>query len=464
MTTATDIASQVRSGRLAATTVVSRALDAAEQAHEQLNAFTLIDRAGAMHRAEAVDRLVEQGRDPGPLAGVPIGLKDLIDDAGMPTTNGAAFPTELASTSATCVRRLGAAGGIVIGRVGLHEFAFGFTSENPWFGPVRNPWDTDTSPGGSSGGSGAVVAAGVVPIALGTDTGGSVRVPAALCGVMGLKVTHGRVPLSGVTPLVASLDTVGPLARTTADLAAAYRSIAGDDPADPWSQPQPVEPLAELHPHDVRLGIVNPWREGPLSSTVLADLAVFAERCIDLGIEVTELDSPLLTPPSSLTDAIAPEILDVHADRYAAHGERYGRDVGVRIEAAANADASAIVDAERWGSAARAEIQRLSNSGITALVAPTVGASRKVIGNDDMTVDGVRYFHRLLLARYTAPINRIRVPALSAPVRIADRKGESVQLVGPMWSESRLLGLASLLESNDVIGVGLPPIHFDEEA
>lgn len=144
MQSAIDIASQVRTGRLRAQDVVASALERAVESQDQLNAFTLIDHEGAMARAQGIDKLVEDGMDPGPLAGVPIGLKDLIDQAGLPNTKGASFPVEPSESSATVVRRLGNAGAVIIGRTGLHEFAFGFTSENHWFGPVRNPWDLDT--------------------------------------------------------------------------------------------------------------------------------------------------------------------------------------------------------------------------------------------------------------------------------------------------------------------------------
>ena len=226
-----DLAGAVRRREVSATATVQRALDAAEASQVALNGFTFVDREGALARAARIDASIAAGETGGPLSGVPIALKDLIDQSGIPTTNGSAFSAVVPDVSATVVERLEAAGAVVIGRTGLHEFAFGFTSENPHFGPVRNPWDVTLSPGGSSGGSAAVVAAGIVPAAIGTDTGGSVRVPAALCGVIGLKVTHGRVPLTGVTPLAPSLDTVGPIARTVGDVAAVYAAIAGDDPA-----------------------------------------------------------------------------------------------------------------------------------------------------------------------------------------------------------------------------------------
>lgn len=459
---ASDIAAQVRTGRISALEVVDRALAAAEASHGDLNAFTLIDTSGARHRAEAIDHLVASGRDPGPLAGVPIAIKDIIDDAGMPTTSGGSFPVQFAARSAPVVRRLGAAGAIIIGRTGLHEWAFGFTSENPWFGPVRNPWNTDESPGGSSGGSGAAVAARIVPVALGTDTGGSVRVPAALCGVLGLKVTHGRVPLTGVQPLVASLDTVGPLARTVADLTTTYLAIAGDDPADLWSQPIPIDPATRTDLQRTRIAVVAEWMDGAMTDDVRAGFDRFIELASGAGVEIVEVSEPSLRPSPALGAAIGPEILDVHDARYRAKPERYGRDVAARIEAARESTGHDIIAAEAWGSAARATMSRLRQRGVDAVVTPTVGALHKTIGRDDVLVGDQPIFHRTVLSSFTAPINRMRVPALAAPVSGTGAPGVSVQLVGAMWSEGDLLGLAAAFEREHVIEVGTPPISFEE--
>ncbi len=461
MDTAARTASRVRTGRQRAIDGVVSALSRAETSHEQLNAFTLIDPSGARHRAEAIDQLVAVGRDPGPLAGVPIAVKDIIDDAGMPNSRGSSFPTELARSSATCIRGLGAAGAVIVGRTGLHEFAFGFTSENPWFGAVRNPWDPTTSAGGSSGGSAAAVAAGVVPIGVGTDTGGSVRVPAAMCGVMGLKVTHGRISLDGVFPLVASLDTVGPIARTVEDLDAAYRAMAGDDPVDPWSQPRPVDPPVAVEPTALRIGLVRQWMTPPMASEVRDGVARFIDACRDIGVTVDEVDVPALAAIPEVATAIGPEIIAVHGTRYASHPERYGRDVGERIEASRGVDAATVMAAERWGSMARATIARLCDENYDVLVSPTVGALTKTIGDPDVDIDGERVFHRIALASFTAPINRMRVPALAAPVADTARQGVSVQLVGPMWTEARLLGVARALEDARVFEVRRPPIFFD---
>jgi aspartyl-tRNA(Asn)/glutamyl-tRNA(Gln) amidotransferase subunit A len=462
VTVATEIAAQVRTGRLRASDVVASALEIAEASHADLNAFTLIDPSGAMHRARAIDALVAGGIDPGPLAGVPLALKDIIDDAGMPNSRGGSFPRAPSAQSAEVVRRLGSAGGVIIGRTGLHEFAFGFTSENPWFGPVRNPWDPSMSPGGSSGGSGAAVAAGVVPIAIGTDTGGSVRVPAALCGVFGLKVTHGRIPLTGVFPLAGSLDTVGPLARSVDDLAVAYLAMAGDHYSDPWSQPRSVTRPSVVDADGLRLGIVRQWMTDPMSATVRSGFAQFVSLAEAVGVTFEDVDEPSLAPIPALTAAIGPEVIEVHGDRYRTHPERFGADVATRIEAAFAGTGLDVVVAERWGSAARATVARLTGSGIDALVCPTVGAPSKVIGVDTITVDGTEIPHRNVLARFTAPINRMRVPAIVGPIFGTPLPGISVQIVGEMWSEARLLAIARALEGHDVLQVREPPIYFGQ--
>ena len=461
MDSAALTASQVRTRRLRAVEVIERSLEAARSLHDELNAFTLIDVDGSLRRAEGIDRLVDEGRDPGALAGVPIALKDLIDDAGLPNRKGASFPADVAAASATCVRHLGSAGAVIMGRTGLHEFAFGFTSENHWFGPVRNPWDTSTSPGGSSGGSGAAVAAGITPIGIGTDTGGSIRVPAAMCGVMGLKVTHGRISLNGVHPLAESLDTVGPIARTVDDLELAYRAMAGDDPADPWCRPRPVDRTSSVAPDGLRLAIVRQWCEAPTDRTVREGLTRFADRCSDLGIEVEEVDVPALEPIPELAMAIGPEVMAVHGARFAQHRDRYGPDVAARIDRIADATADDVLAAERWGSGARAALDRLVLDGFAAAVCPTVGARSKTIGIDTVDVDGRSVPHREALAAFTAPINRMRVPAIAAPVAGTADPGVSVQLVGPMWSEGALLGIARMLEESGVLEVRRPPVFFD---
>jgi len=458
---AVEIGSQVRTGRVRAASIVQEAIEAAERSQPDLNAFTLIDHEGAMARAEAIDALVEQGKDPGPLAGVPVGLKDLIDQAGLPNTRGAAFPAPTPAHSATVVRRLGAAGAVIIGRTSLHEFAFGFTSENPWFGPVRNPWDLDSSTGGSSGGSAAAVASGVVPISVGTDTGGSVRVPAGLCGIFGLKVTHGRVPLTGVYPLVGSFDTVGPLARRVDDLAAAYLAMAGDDPSDPWSLPVAVErPRTLDDPASLRLGVVMQWLEAPHTRHIAHEITRFLDRCASAGCEVTEVDEPSLRPISELTMASRAEVLEVHGECFEKHPERYGDDVRLRLAESQRVSVSDMVTAQRWIRRAQATVARLHTEGYSALIAPTVGVQAKLIGVDDVDIDGTAVFHRVPLASFTAPVNAVGVPSLAMPILGSGAPPVSVQLIGAAWSEGHLLAIAQWMESTGIVGFDPPPLHF----
>jgi Asp-tRNA(Asn)/Glu-tRNA(Gln) amidotransferase A subunit family amidase len=464
LTSAAVIAERVRSGRVTATEVVSASVESAIESHDDLHAFTLIDRSGALTRAAGIDRLVAEGKDPGPLAGVPVSLKDLIDQAGLPNTHGSSFPAPLSENSATVVRRLGAAGAVIIGRTGLHEFAFGFTSENPWFGPVKNPWDTDTSPGGSSGGSAVAVAAGITPIGIGTDTGGSVRVPAALCGVFGLKVTHGRIPLTGVYPLVASLDTVGPIAGSIDDLTLAYVAMAGSDAADGWSAVRDVQapsPAGVERPFTI--GVVRQWLSaGPMTSQTRSAIDQFIDRAAEAGALIEDVDNPSLAPPRSLGSATGPEILSVHADRFAQHRNRYGDDLQERLDICKEGTASDLVEAVAWGAGARNTVDRMSRDGVDILLAPTVGHNVKTIGVPDMhTADGA-FFHRQYLASFTSPINRIGLPALAVPIARDEGLPYSAQLIAPMWHEHRLLEIGKRLERDGLARSGRPPLWYGQ--
>jgi Asp-tRNA(Asn)/Glu-tRNA(Gln) amidotransferase A subunit family amidase len=453
-----DLAAAVRSGRRSAVEAVSESLSAAEALQHELNAFTSIDRAGAIARAEELDRRIAAGEDPGPLSGVPIGLKDLIDQAGLPNTNGSAFHASVPDRSATLVERLEAAGGIIIGRTGLHEFAYGFTSENEHFGPVRNPWDTKLSPGGSSGGSAAAVAAGIVPAAIGTDTGGSVRVPAALCGVIGLKVTHGRVPLTGVTPLAPSLDTVGPIARTVGDAAAVYAAIAGDDARDPWSVPQAVEPAGTPRdPSTVRIGIPKQWMLAPTDRVTRDAFQRAVSRLVEAGASVETIDAPELAVTESAALGASVEITGVHRERWTEHPERYGRSVAERLERAASVRPERLVEAIAWDARVRNGLVRLFRR-FDVLATPTVGSARKVIGEADMDINGDRVFYRKVIAQNTWPVNRAGNPALALPIHGPGIPPASLQLIGPQWSEAALLAIGAGLENARIVGTERPPI------
>lgn len=377
----------------------------------------------------------------GPLAGVPIAVKDLIDHAGRITTAGSGFYRHEATKTAPALARLIEAGAVVIGRTGLHEFAFGFSSENPWFGPVLNPWDRSLSPGGSSGGSAAAVAAGIVPIAIGTDTGGSIRVPAALCAVVGLKVTHGLIPLDGVFPLVPSMDTVGAIAGSLDDLELATAIMA----AQSW----PPAPGPDV----TRLVVPDTWVEtAPLSQEVATSFTGFLEAAQHAGLGIEHHDLPELGPSSHQSAVIGREVAPIHGE-WRREGRPYGDEVGARVDAAVKVanDQEAIRDGERWRRhITRATKEALANGAV--IVTPAVAAMDKRIGNDRIG----EHHYRTVLSWFTAPINATGCPALTMPLAGTGRT-PSIQLVGDHHSERRLLSVARRLHQHGALGLSRLP-------
>ena len=458
------LAHRVRVGKLSAREVTETVLTALHNRQADLNATTFIDEQ-ALVRAKELDERVAAREDPGPLCGVPVVLKDLIDQAGVPNTCGSAFHRIVPQNSAPVVQRLEEAGAIIVARAGLHEFAFGFSSENQWFGPVRNPHDPTTSPGGSSGGSAAAVAAGLVPISIGTDTGGSIRVPAAMCGIFGLKVTHGRVPLAGVFPLGPSLDTVGPLAAGTADLAVTYGTLAGWHPKDPWSAPRSAadQLAAPIAPHRLKLGLPSQWlAEAPYAPGVNGRFQATVARLEDLGFGVERFDDPVISPPGRVNDILYPQVAAVHR-RWWEAGRPYGAEVAARIketlEVGGHHPAESLLSAQAWQSLLRnrmaAAFQRFD-----LLAVPTSGGLRKVIGEMEMETDRGRLLYRLVLSWFSSLVNTSGCPAISIPVPDAHQTTGipfSLQLVAPWWREDLLLGAAATLETEGIARSVLAP-------
>ena len=451
------IASAVSRGELSASDVVARSVQAALAAQDHINAFTLIDAERASERAMGIDAKVAAGADPGPLAGVPVAVKDIVDHEGRVTTCGADFPAEPAIATAPCLARLEAAGAVIIGRTGLHEFAFGFSSENHWFGPVRNPWDADLSPGGSSGGSGAAVGASIVPFALGTDTGGSVRVPAALCGAVGLKVTHGRGSLRGVFPLASSLDTVGPIGRTVADVAAAYAVIGAHDAEDPWSAPRPVVvPGPPVPLPSLTVGVPHPWVDRGLDEDVAVAFEAALGALADHGATVVHLEDPLVASSSRLDASLYYEVASTHRERWQREPGRFGPEVAERIAVAMAVSGEDYLAARRWRAALRHAAERAFER-CDVLVTPAVAALRKHIGVPTIRLGGDDVPYRSALGRFTAPVNHASLPALVLPLPADTRPPPSLQLIGPAWSESRLLEIGRALELSGICEAPAPP-------
>ena len=407
---------------------VAEALDKADAAQAALNIFTQLDHEAALQRAAGADLPT------GALAGVPVGIKDLIDHEGRVTTAGSAFYRHEADRSSPVVSRLEAAGAVVIGRTGLHEFAFGFSSENPHFGPVRNPWDPDASPGGSSGGSAAAVAAGITPVAIGTDTGGSVRVPAALCGCFGLKVTHGRIPIDGVFPLATSVDTVGPLADSIEAIDSAYRVMSGDT-AD--------EPRRET----LRFGVPEPWvSAAPMDSEVAVVFEETVRVLEGLGHRVTDIEMPGVLPAPELIDSIAGEVADVHR-QFREDGLPYGEDVAKRVDDCLDTDPERIDAGRAWQAMIRRRFADAFGD-VDLIITPTTPVMRKIIGEDMI---GDRHY-RAVLSWFTALVNHALHPAIALPLAGTGGPPVSLQAIGPLGSETSLIDFGRTLEESGLVG------------
>lgn len=449
MIDAATIASEVTKGDRSARDTVAGAITAAKAQQDRLNVCTYIDEERALERAEELDSIVESGRSPGPLAGVPIALKDLIDHAGRITTCGSGFYREEPEKTAEVVRRLEDAGAVIVSRTVLHEFAYGFSSENDWTGPVRNPLDPKLSCGGSSGGSAAAVAAEQVPIGIGTDTGGSVRVPAAMCGIFGLKVTHGRIPTSGVFPLAPSIDTVGPLARTVGDLTLAYAAMAGYHRDDPWSSPVPFVSPSSTRPdlRGIRIGIPVPWVDSPVSEDVAVAFADAIAAIRDLGAEVEEFREEAVGSHHEIVTLSGAEIAAIHRPWVEA-GKPYGAEVADRLDAALTVTVDDYMRATEWRALARQRTMAAFGT-FDFLATPTVGTTRKVIGEDTVETTEGPLPYRPVLSCFTALVNHLGCAAIAGPLP-GGSPPPSLQLIGAPWSEHRLLELARLLEREGV--------------
>ena len=412
---------------------VRESLETAHTTQDTLNAFTYIDDVRALARATEVDETINRGEYAGALAGVPVGLKDLIDQEGRVTTCGSAFYRHDATDTAPCVTALEEAGAVVIGRTGLHEWAFGFSSENPHWGVVRNPWDETTSPGGSSGGSAVAVAAGITPIAIGTDTGGSVRVPAALCGTYGLKVTQGRIPIEGVFPLVGSIDTVGPLADSIENIDLAYRVMSGDE-------------TPEVDLGSLRLGVPQPWYDdAPLAEDIATKFEDAVAALRGLGHEVHPIQMPDAVPSRQIWNAIAKEVRAVHR-QFRESGETYGTDVARRLDDADVVTPEETAAAKEWQGTLR---DRFADAFATVdlLITPTVPVRRKVIGENRI---GERPY-RAVLSYFSALVNHSLHPALALPLAGSGTPPASLQVIGPLHAETSLIGFGRSLETAGIV-------------
>ena len=413
----------------------------------ELNAFITVTAALARERATAID----SDRAPTALAGAPIALKDLFDVAGVPTTAGSGLmATNVPSTDSAVAAALFAAGAVELGKTNLHEWAFGVTTNNPHYGPTRNPWALERIPGGSSGGSAAAVITGEIFGSIGSDTGGSIRIPAALCGIVGLKPTYGRVSLRGAIPLAWSLDHAGPMARTVRDTALLLQAVARYDPADPVSADVPVPSyLAEIEDgvRGLRIGVLTGRfleRLGPDDRATGDVMAAVDAAAVVLAGEGAHIESATLPRCDELQITqlcvIGAEAGAFHKERLAAHRDGYGADVARRIDAGLTRTGTEYALARRT----RDELRRayaVALSEWDAILLPTTPTTAPLRDGEDAVAAAAR------LTAYTSPFNLTGLPAISIPCGF-DTAGLPIglQLVARPWAEARLLRIARAYE------------------
>ncbi len=452
-----------------------RALSPVELTRAYLDRITRLDRDllayitvlhdEALAAAGAAEREIARGRYRGPLHGIPIALKDLVLTRGLRTTCGSRILRDwVPNADATVAGRLADAGAILLGKLNLHEFAYGPTGVNPHYGTSRNPWDCHRIPGGSSSGSGVAVAAGLAAGALGTDTGGSVRIPAALCGIVGLKPTYGRVSRAGVIPLAWSLDHVGPMTRTVTDAALLLQVLAGRDPADPSTVAIPVPDYRRAMQGEVRglrLGVPKDLFFERLDPEVRAAVLAAARSLEGLGAVVEEIPLPKIhhAGPASFA-IIASEAMAYHEPYLRTRAAEYGDDVRARLTTGQFVLAHQYLKAQRARQVIRAEMDAALTR-VDALLTPTTPIPAPRLEEREITVDGVTQDARWWLIRCTRPINVTGHPALSVPCGVtASGLPIGLQLVGRFFDEASLLLIGHAFESASPLKGGWAPLDL----
>jgi len=415
-----------------------------------LNTFITLTPEKALEQAVEIEKQLVAGDDPGILAGVPIAIKDLYETQGILTTAGSPFFQDYIPTAdATAVQKLKSSGAVILGKLNMHEIALGITNINPHFGNCHNPWDVSRVPGGSSGGSAAALAAGLCFGSLGSDTGGSIRIPSALCGTAGLKPTRGRVSLKGVIPLSWNMDHAGPMARRVEDLAILLQIIAGYDSADPAS----IEMLVPDYRQDLsrgvkglRIAVANdPYFslvDSEIRTTMQAAAAVFK----DLGAHVEEehLPNAELAFETNICMLLA-DAVAYHSDRLRLMPEKFGSDVLQRLQTGARTSAAEYSQARRTQAILKRSFLSIFNEW-DILVTPTTPTTAPLITGQDSASQAP------VLTRFTSMFNLTGLPAISIPCGFSPKTKETpalpigMQLIARPWDEARLLQAAFAYE------------------
>jgi AtzE family amidohydrolase len=445
--TASEIAAAVRAGRLSAAAHLGTVFARIGERNAKLNCFVDYTRERAMAAASSVDAAVAAGRDPGPLAGVPYAVKNNFDVAGLSTLAGSKINRDLppAKEDATLVTRMDAAGAVLVGTLNMDEYAYGFSTENTHYGPTRNPHNPAHVAGGSSGGSAAAVAAGMLPVTLGTDTSGSIRVPSSYCGIWGLKPTYGRLSRAGTFPFTTSLDHVGPFATSVGDLALLYDALQGPDSRDPVCRPTPAEPLGrkfESGLDGLRIARAVGYFEEHAEPEVTERIRTAASS---LGATRT-LELPEANRARAASFILtACESAQLHLPNLRKRAEDFEPLIRDRLLSGVLIPAAWYLQAQRFRRWYWRTICRVFES-VDVILAPSTPRSAQPIGTEYYTVNGVEMLARPNTGLLTQPISFIGLPVVAAPVGRVDGMPIGMQIIAAPWREDACLRVAAALE------------------
>ncbi|WP_439371803.1 AtzE family amidohydrolase [Bradyrhizobium sp. DASA03120] len=453
---AADIAKAVAGGKLCALDTTEAALARIKQHDGILNAFTDVTAERARAKARAIDADVAAGKTVGPLAGVPFAVKNLFDVAGLATRAGSKINRDLAPArrDATLIERMEAAGAVLVGALNMGEYAYDFTGENIHDGPSRNPHDTTRMSGGSSGGSGSAVGGALVPIALGSDTNGSIRVPSSFCGIFGLKPTYGRLSRARSFPFVASLDHLGPFARSVTDLALAYDAMQGPDADDGACTTRGLEPTLPLIANpisDLRIAIAG----GHFQTNVFPEAVEAVGRVAKaLGatriVDVTEASRARAAAYVITTT----EGASLHLDRLRKRPNDFDPAVRDRLIAGAMVPAPMVDRAQKFRRWYRAQLAEIFKS-VDVLLAPATPCTAPKLGQVNFSLDGVELPVRANIGIHTQPISFIGLPVVAVPVPL-EPLPIGVQIIAAPWREDIALRVAYALEQMGVVSAPAP--------
>jgi AtzE family amidohydrolase len=453
--TASAIAKAVAGQTMTATDVTDAALKRIATHNPVLNAFTDVVADRAKARATAIDAMIARGESPGPLAGVPFAVKNLFDVTGLPTRAGSKINRDLAASErdATLIEKMEAAGAILVGALNMGEYAYDFTGENCHDGHSRNPHDTSKMTGGSSGGSGGAVAGGLVPIALGSDTNGSIRVPASFCGIFGLKPTYGRLSRARSFPFVGSFDHLGPLARSVEDLALAYDAMQGPDSEDAACTTRPAEPVTQLIGQglgDLRIALA-----GGHFTTNLFPEAQDAVARVATALSVTRsVDLPEAARARAAAYIITTvEGAALHLDRLRTRPNDFDPAVRDRLLAGAMVPAPLVERAQKFRRWYREQVLKLFET-VDVIIAPATPCIALDIGQVNFTLGGVELPVRANIGIHTQPISFIGLPVVAVPVAPSSKFSHAmpirVQIIAAPWREDIALRVAYALERDGI--------------